>query len=126
MRSDMRESGENYLETIYILKLKKSEVRSVDVANELNYSKPSVSRAMGILKRGGYITIDDGTGLIEFTQEGLEKAKAIYHRHSVITEFLFSQLGVSREIAEMDACRIEHIISEETFEKMAEKRSRSK
>lgn len=113
----LQESGENYLETIYVLKKKQGYVRSVDVANELGFSKPSISRAMSILKNDGYITIES-SGNIQLTEKGTELAKSVYERHTVITEFFIKKLGVSEEIAEKDACRIEHIISPETFEQI--------
>ena len=109
----LHESGEDYLETILILHNKTGYVRSIDIATELGYSKPSVSRAMGILKANGYITVEP-SGQIVLTDEGRKKAESVYHRHLVITDFL-EGLGVSRENAELDACKIEHIISEETF-----------
>lgn len=112
--NNMYESGENYLETILILKRKNSVVRSVDIARELDYSKPSVSRAVGILKDAGYITMDV-SGYIELTDMGMETAEAIYERHRTLTAFLQETAGVSKEIAEEDACKIEHIISAETF-----------
>lgn len=108
------ESGENYLETILRLKKEIGDVRSIDVANTLNYSKASVSRAMGIMKKGGFITIDD-KGYIHFTERGLIKARSIYERHRIITKYLQNTLGISQELAEKDACRIEHIISDQTF-----------
>lgn len=109
------ESGENYLETILLLQKSKGEVRSVDVAAALNYSKASVSRAMGIMKNGGFITVDD-KGFIHFTEKGRQKAHAILDRHKIITEFLRECLKIDDETAEKDACRIEHIISPQTFE----------
>ena len=111
----MYESGENYLETILMLKEKKGSVRSIDVARELNFSKPSVSRAMGILKESGYIVIDGG-GEIGLTEEGREKAEQIYERHRLLTKFLQRVAGVSEETAETDACKMEHIVSEEVFQ----------
>jgi|SRR5690554_1250637 len=107
------ESREDYLETIFILKQKHQNVRSIDIVNELGYSKPSISRAMGILRKAKYITIDNN-GYIDFTDQGLKKAKAIYEKHMIVKKFLLS-LGVSEDTAETDACRIEHIISDETF-----------
>lgn len=115
----VQESGENYLETILILRNKIGAVRSVDVARALSFSKPSVSRAMGILKDSGYLTVGEN-GELNLTEEGLARAGAIYERHRVITKFLLEELGVSAENAEADACRIEHIISQETFEKIKE------
>lgn len=110
----MYESGENYLETILMLKEKQGVVRSIDIAKTMNFSKPSVSRAVGILKNDGYITIENG-GDIELTVKGKEKAESIYERHRLLTEFLQKVTGVSAEIAEEDACRMEHILSEEVF-----------
>lgn len=113
----IQESGENYLETILILQNRSGFVRSIDVATELNYSKASVSRAMSILKKANLITIAEN-GQILLTQEGIDKANSIYERHRLITEFLVSSLGINDEIAATDACRIEHIISQETFDKI--------
>ena len=110
----LQESGEMYLETIYILSAKSSSVRSVDVGEYMGYSKPSVSRAVGILKKGGYV-VTDTDGYLSLTDAGTEVAKKIYERHTVLTEFLV-RLGVSRETAVEDACRMEHDISDETFE----------
>lgn len=111
----IQESGENYLETILLLKNKLGSVRSIDVANALGFSKPSISRAIGILRDSGYLTMEPN-GNLELTEKGVEKASAIYERHRLITRFLSEILGVSSETAEEDACRIEHIISEDTFE----------
>ncbi len=113
----IQESGENYLETILILHNKTGFVRSIDVAEELNYSKASVSRAMSILKKENLITIEKN-GQILLTKDGEIKANAIYERHNTITEFLISSLGLDYEIASTDACRIEHIISNETFNRI--------
>jgi len=110
----MYESGENYLETILILKEKKGFVRSIDIAKEMNFSKPSVSRAIGILKETGYIEVDEN-GHIELTKQGLEKASEIYERHKLLTRFIIEITKVSEEVAEEDACRMEHILSEEVF-----------
>ena len=107
------ESGEMYLETILILSEKKGLVRSLDVAEYMGFSKPSVSRAVGLLKNGGFITVDPD-GHLNLTQSGLEVAEKIYERHRVLTDLLVS-LGVSPETAAEDACRIEHDISDETF-----------
>ena len=109
----IQESGEMYLETILILTKRGGPVRSLDVANEMGYSKPSISRAMGILKNDGYIEIDE-SGYITLTTEGKKIAKTIYERHIVISELLIS-LGVDKKTAEEDACRIEHVISPKTF-----------
>lgn len=112
---DMYESGEMYLETILILKKRNGQVRSIDIARELDFSKPSVSRAVGILKDDEFISIDE-SGLIDLTEKGRAKAKNIYEKHKNLTAFLIEIVGVSPEIAEEDACRMEHFISEETFE----------
>ena len=111
------ESGEDYLETILLLHEKTGFVRSVDIACELNYSKPSISRAVNILKESGYITVGAG-GQIILTEEGRKKAESIYERHVNITRFLEDVLCVSHVNAEHDACKIEHIISEESYEKL--------
>ena len=110
----MQESGEMYLETIYILSLTSSAVRSVDVGEYMGYSKPSVSRAIGLLKRDGLVQTDE-LGYLELTPEGKAQAKGIYERHTVLTK-LFINLGVDEKTAAEDACRIEHYISETTFE----------
>jgi Mn-dependent DtxR family transcriptional regulator len=110
----IHESGENYLETILLLSKKKPEVRSIDIVNELNLSRPSVSRAMSILKNDGLITIDSG-GFITLSAEGLAIAERIYERHHIITDVLI-RLGVPEEIAAQDACKIEHDLSDESFE----------
>lgn len=110
----LHESGEMYLETIYLLTRKSNAVRAIDVGEHLGYSKPSVSRAMGILKNGGYITVDSD-GHISLTQEGLKTAEKTYERHEVLTRF-FEILGVDKDVATEDACKIEHVISDETFE----------
>ncbi|MBQ7837125.1 MAG: metal-dependent transcriptional regulator [Clostridia bacterium] len=110
----MGESAENYLETILILSKKKSAVRSVDIATELGYSKPSVCVAMRNLREHGYI-VTDGDGSITLTESGLEIAKNVFNRHETITEWLMG-IGVSSDQAAIDACRIEHVISQESFE----------
>ena len=110
----IHESGEMYLETIHVLYKKNGHVRSVDVSEHMGYSKPSVSRAMGLLKEGGYIAIDK-EGLITLTDSGLEVAQKIYERHTILSTLLVA-LGVSPETAAEDACRIEHAISDESFE----------
>lgn len=108
------ESGEMYLETIYILSQKSASVRSVDVGEYMGFSKPSVSRAVGLLKKDGYITTDK-TGYISLTAAGEALAKRIYERHTVLTG-LFVGLGVDQETAAEDACKIEHYISDKTFD----------
>ena len=110
----MLESGEDYIETIYLLK-KKGAVFSIDVARELGFSRPSVSRAMGILKENGYITMDEKTKEINLTEAGKKKAAEVYDRHKTLTSFLMKTAGVSAKVAENDACRIEHILSPSTF-----------
>lgn len=115
----VHESGENYLETILVLQDRLGTVRSIDMANELGYSKPSVSRAVKLLRERGYITVERG-GVINLTKAGLKEARAIYERHKVITRFFMEVLGVDAETAEKDACRIEHIISKTSFEKIKE------
>ena len=110
----MHESGEMYLETIYVLSRKNPEVRSIDVAEEMGFSKPSVSRGVSILKRDGYLEVDAG-GYLRLTEFGLALAKKIYERHTVLTEMLI-KLGVSEEVAAEDACKMEHVISDETLE----------
>ena len=110
----MLESGEMYLETILILSRKQGAVRSVDISEYMGYSKPSVSRAVGLLKNGGYILVDSD-GMITLTETGLEIAQKIYERHTVLTQLLI-RLGVSPETAAADACKIEHAVSDETFD----------
>ena len=113
-----QESEEMYLETILLLKQNSSNVHAINVAEELGYSKPSVSRGMGLLVKKGYITIGN-SGEINFTAEGKAKAENIYERHTVITKLL-EKAGASREIAEENACRIEHVITPELFEILKE------
>ena len=110
----LAESGEMYLETIYVLTRKSTSVRSIDVAESMGYSKPSVSRAVGLLKQGEYITVDK-SGFITLTEKGIKTAETLYERHTILTN-LFVSLGVDREIAAEDACKIEHVISAESFE----------
>lgn len=110
----LQESGEMYLETIYIITKKNHDVRSLDVAEYMNFSKPSVSRAVGLLKQGGYITVDPD-GYLHLTDLGKEIAAKIYERHTLLTEFLM-RLGVDQETASADACKIEHDISDKSFE----------
>lgn len=110
----LQESGEMYLETIYVLSKKSTAVRAIDVGEHLGYSKPSVSRAMGLLKSGGYV-VSDEFGHLSLTDAGLEIAKKIFERHTVLTEVLVD-LGVTRETATEDACKLEHVISDESFQ----------
>ena len=110
----LHESAEMYLETIYQLSLEHPSVRSLDVAEALNYSRPSVSRAVGPLKQDGYLTMDDG-GFLHLTDLGRSTAEKIYERHTVLTRLL-TYLGVSEETAAADACKLEHAISDESFE----------
>ncbi len=109
----LQESGEMYLETIYVLSQRSSAVRSIDVAEHMGYSKPSVSRAMGLLKQGGYV-VSDHEGFLHLTAEGETAARKVFARHTVLTRLLI-QLGVREEVAAEDACKIEHVISDETF-----------
>lgn len=114
----IQESAENYLEAILILMQKNGQVRSIDVAHYTGFSKPSISRAVGLLRDNGYVSIDQN-GLLSLTEAGLKIAETIYERHTVLTDLLI-KLGVSPETAAEDACRIEHVISAETFEKLKE------
>lgn len=110
----VHESGEDYLETIYLLSKHNPFVRSVDIANELGYSKASISRAMRILREEGLVTIAED-GQVKLTKAGLKKAMEVYDRHTLITDFFMQILGVNEVTAEKDACKIEHVISEETY-----------
>lgn len=110
----MQESAENYLETILLLGQKNGSVRSIDVANHMGFSKPSISRAVGLLRENGYVAIDEH-GLLKLTEEGKRIAESVYERHTVLCTLL-TALGVPPEIAAEDACRIEHVISPETFQ----------
>ena len=110
----IHESAENYLETILMIKNKKGSVRSIDIANELDFSKPSVSVAMKNLREHGFIDVDSN-GYITLLDKGQEIAEKMYERHTTLSKWLIS-LGVPEDIAVEDACRIEHIISVETFE----------
>ena len=110
----LQESGEMYLESILILSKKHNIVRSIDIVEYMGFSKPSVSRAIGLLKNGGYVVMDKD-GSLALTEEGKNVAEKIYERHTLITRFL-KQLGVSDETASYDACKMEHDISDETFE----------
>ena len=110
----LHESAEMYLETIYELSQKQNTVRSIDVAESMGYSKPSVSRAVGLLKQGGYLLMDKD-GFLTLTESGIAIAKKIFERHNVLSTMLMA-LGVSKEAAAEDACKIEHVISDETFD----------
>lgn len=114
----LQESGENYLETILMLEQENGFVRSIDIANRMNYTKASISRAMGILRDNGYITMIKNR--IQLTDIGRQKANAVLERHLTITKYLQNILGISSTNAAIDACRIEHVICEETFEKIKE------
>ena len=109
----IKESAENYLETIYVLSKRIGAVRSIDVANEMNFSKPSVSVAMKNLREKGYITVSDN-GHIVLTESGKRQAEDVLEKHTILSDWLIS-LGVAEEIAREDACRMEHDISEESF-----------
>ena len=110
----IHESGEMYLETIHVLLEQNGAVRSIDVSEHMGYSKPSVSRAVGLLKKGEYILVDK-EGFITLTEKGLSVAEKIYERHTVLSQMLVS-LGVSQQVAAEDACRLEHAMSDESFE----------
>ena len=114
----IQESAEDYLEAILILKNEKGLVHSIDVAHHLNYSKPSVSRAVKLLREEGHLTVTQG-GALELTGSGLEIAERIYERHRLLTLW-FTELGVSETQAAQDACRVEHDVSAETFQKLKE------
>ena len=111
---NLLESGEMYLETIYTLSKRSDFVRSIDICEEMNFSKPSVSRAMKLLKTDGYIEME-GNGRITLTQKGLDVAQKIYDRHTILTDF-FLKLGITENTAMDDACKIEHVISDESME----------
>ena len=110
----IHESAENYLETIYVLSQRLPSVRSIDIATELNFSKPSVSVAMKNLRENDYINVDE-SGRIVLTEQGLAVAMTMYERHTILAQWLI-QMGVSKETALEDACRIEHVISAESFD----------
>ena len=109
----LMESGQMYLETIYVLSKEKTGVHSIDVSEYMGYSKPSVSRAIGILKKGGYVEMAED-GSLTLTESGVALAEQIYERHTILTECLV-RLGVDREIAAEDACKMEHVISDESL-----------
>ena len=115
---NLQESGEMYLETIYILSKRMSDVRAIDVCEYMGYSKPSVSRAVGLLKNGGYL-VSDEMGHLSLTEAGVEVAAKIYERHTLLTRYL-ELLGVNAETAAEDACKMEHIISDESFHAIKE------
>jgi len=115
----LQESGEMYLETILLLSMRGGEVRSVDVSEYMGYSKPSVSRAVGLLKRGGYLTVEEG-GHLQLTELGRARAEKVYERHTLLTRALVA-LGVPEKTASEDACRIEHVISDETMDALKKK-----
>lgn len=110
----IQESGEMYLETIYVLSKTLANVRSVDISDHMGYSKPSVSRAVGLLKQGGYV-VTDKDGFLSLTEQGINAATLIFERHTVLTRLL-TTIGVDDATASEDACRIEHVISDETLE----------
>ena len=112
------ESGEMYIETIYVLTKKGAPPRAIDVGEYMGFSKPSVSRALGILKKSGYVTVGED-GAITLTEEGVSLAEKIYERHTILTAF-FEKIGVPAEVAESDACKIEHVISEQSMVKITE------
>lgn len=109
----LQESGQMYLETILVLSENNTAVRSIDVADHMGFSKPSVSRAIGLLKKGGYIEVDEG-GFIALTDTGREAAQKVYDRHRLLTDMLVS-IGVPEDVASADACKIEHHISDASF-----------
>ena len=110
----LHESAEMYLETIYVLSQSKNTVRSIDIAEHMGYSKPSISRAVGLLKQGGYLLVDQD-GFLTLTDEGRSVAEKIFERHTVLSAALVT-LGVDKETASEDACKIEHVISDKSFE----------
>lgn len=114
----IQESGEMYLETILILSQRRGSVRSVDISEEMGYSKPSVSRAMGLLRNGGYILVEKDGGIL-LTEQGRALAEKIYERHQILTLAL-KALGVDEKTAAEDACKIEHVISDESFRAIKE------
>ena len=112
----LQESGENYLEAILMIEQEKGSVRSIDVAERLNFSKPSVSHAVGLLTKAGYLTMGEGR-MLQLTPEGRTLAERVYERHKLFTQFLIA-LGVDPVVAANDACRLEHALSEESFRKI--------
>lgn len=118
---NLQESGQMYLETILLLTKKNPHVRSIDVCDYMGFSKPSVSRAIGLLRSGGYVTVDND-GYLTLTNIGREVAEKMYDRHTLLTDFLVS-IGVSHDTASNDACKIEHHISDESYEAIKRKMS---
>ena len=114
----LQESGEMYLESILVLSKKNNYVRAIDICEYMGYSKPSVSRALGLLKDGGYV-ISDKNGYLSLTESGKDVAEKIYDRHTQLCDFL-QRLGVSPEVATEDACKIEHVLSDESFSAIKE------
>ena len=119
----LQESGEMYLETIYVLSKQMNIVRAIDVVEHMGYSKPSVSRAVGLLKQGGYVVVEDNGNLL-LTETGREIGEKIFARHKLLTELLV-RLGVDEKIAAEDACKMEHAISDETFDALQKHLSKS-
>lgn len=111
----IKQSGEDYLETIYVLQKRLGQVRSIDVANELGYSKASVSRAMRILKENDFIIMGQNNNIV-LTHKGSARASEIYERHKIIAKFFEESLGLDEETSAIDACKVEHVISQDTFE----------
>ena len=122
--SNIQESGEMYLESILVLKGNLGQVRAIDVVHYTGYSKPSISRALSLLRMDGMVTVDDN-GYIELTSEGRERATKVYERHQILSDF-FESIGVSASVADSDACKVEHVISDETFERIKEHLSKNK
>ena len=120
----LQESGEMYLESIHVLLHQRGQVRAVDVSEYMGYSKPSVSRAIGLLREGGYLTVEDG-GWLHLTELGFAAAEKIYERHRFFTTQLITA-GVDPKIAEYEACLIEHAISQDTFEKIRDAHKQEK
>ena len=117
--SKLSTSLEDYLETIFILNKKKGEIRITDIANTMEISKPSVNKAVSVLKNQGLLT-HQKYGEIKLTQQGIDLAESIYFKHNILVDFFTKKLGISRDVAEKDACKIEHVISAETLEKLIE------
>ena len=118
MAVNTNESKEDYLEAIFVLKNQRGAVRSIDIANHFGYSRPSISRAVSILRKDNLISVDE-SGYIDLTADGLAMAEGVYSRHTTLIEFLM-KLGVSEDVAENDACRIEHVLSQESMDRIKE------